>query len=47
MNHLIIILLNLEADTYFNMLQGNIAILHYEGIKDIISLGSLAVNVFG
>ena len=33
MNHLLIILLKLEADAYLNLLQGNIAILQYCIIK--------------
>ena len=33
MNHVFIILLQLEADTYLNLLQGNIAILQYCNIK--------------
>ena len=36
MKHLFTILLQLEADTYLNSFHGNIAILQYQGIKDII-----------
>ena len=36
MKHLFIISLQLEADTYLNLFQGNIAMLIYQGIKDFI-----------